>query len=339
MDPLTHALAGAAAARLAAGRSLKTAAMLPGAVGALLPDVDAFIRSGADPLLYAEFHRHFTHAIAFIPVGGFVATLPWLVRRATRDQWRAYAIASTAGYATHGVLDAATTYGTLLWWPFNSSRVSWDALAIVDPLFTLVLAAGVALALWRRTAIPAAAALVLCGAYLLAGTAARDRALLVQQQIAAARGHTVVRGAAFPAFASNVLWRSLYLAGGTLYMDRIRVPWVGNPSWKPGPSAAALHLSDLSARARTDPRFAHDVSRFNWFTDAWMVRAPDDERLIADARYSQRTDRFEPVWGIRIDVPGPVPIEWIDRSGQRRIDPRELWDEIRGADPAYRSID
>ena len=339
MDPLTHALAGAAAARVAGSRSLKAAALLPGAAGALLPDVDAFIRSSADPLLYAEFHRHFTHSLAFIPVGGFVASLPWLVRRATRSQWRAYLLAATAGYATHGVLDAATTYGTVWFWPFSMARVSWDAIAIVDPLFTLVLALGLAVAVWQRSAWPATGSLVLCVAYVMAGANARDRALVVQQQIAAQRGHTIDRGAVFPAFASNVLWRSLYRANGTLYMDRIRVPWAGGPAWKPGTSVPAVELSDFAARARTESRLAHDVSRFNWFTDAWMARAPDDERVIADARYSQRQDRFEPVWGIRIDVPGPVPIEWIDRSGQRRVDPRELWDEIRGADTGYRLLE
>ena len=97
--------------------------MLPGVVGALLPDADAVIRSSADPLLYAEFHRHFTHSLALIPVGGLVASLPWLMRRAPRGQWRAYLAAATAGYATHGVLDASTSYGTLLLWPFSTVRV------------------------------------------------------------------------------------------------------------------------------------------------------------------------------------------------------------------------
>jgi len=339
MDPVTHALAGAAAARVAAGRTLKSAAIVPGAMGALLPDVDAFIRSGADPLLYAEFHRHFTHSLAFIPIGGLVATLPWLARRATRGQWMSYAIAATAGYATHGVLDAATTYGTLLWWPFSTTRVSWDAIAIVDPLFTLVLALGVAAAAWKNVAWPAAVCLVLCVAYVMAGAGARDRALLVQQQIADARGQTVVRGAVFPGFASNVLWRSLYLADGTLYLDRIRIPWTGVSSWKPGTTVPALGFPDLPPAVQSDPRLARDFRRFEWFTDGWLARPPGDETLIADARYSERTDRFEAVWGIRLGVPGPVPAEWIDRSGQRRVDPRELWDEIRGADTGYRPIE
>ena len=338
MDPLTHALAGAAAARVVAGRRLGSAALLPGVVGGLLPDADAAIRSSADPLLYAEFHRHCTHSLAFIPLGGVAASLPWLVRHATRGQWRAYVMAGTAAYATHGLIDASTTYGTLLLWPFSTTRVSWDAIAIVDPLFTLILAAGVAGAYWRRTALPAALALLLCSVYLFAGTSARDRALEIQRRIAVARGHTIVRGAVFPGFASNLLWRSLYLADDTLHMDRIRVPWSGPATVRTGPSVPALRAVDLSPDVRTDPRLARDAARFTWFADGWIARAPGDPGLIADARYSESADRFEPVWGIRLNVPGPVPVAWVDRSRQRRIDPRALWDEIRGADPAYRAL-
>ena len=312
--------------------------MLPGALGGLLPDVDAAIRSSTDPLLYAEFHRHFTHALAFIPVGGSAAALPWLVRRVTRRQWRAWLAGATAGYATHGMLDAATSYGTLLLWPFSAVRVSWDAIAIVDPLFTFVLAVGLVLAHVRRSGLPAVVALVLCGGYLLAGATARDRALAVQQQIAAARGHAITRGVILPGFASNVLWRSIYLVNGTLYMDRIRMPWFGAPTWKAGPVAPALRAADVPPQVRADPRLARDLRRFEWFTDGWLAAAPGDEGLIADARYSGRNDRFEPVWGIRLGVPGPVPTQWVDRSRQRRIDPRELWNETRGADPGYRAV-
>ena len=64
-------------------------------------------------------------------------------------------------------MDPLTTYGTLLYWPFSDVRVAWNAIAIVDPLFTLVVLAGVALAAWQRRAAPAASALAVCFAYLL----------------------------------------------------------------------------------------------------------------------------------------------------------------------------
>jgi inner membrane protein len=307
-------------------RPLAQSAWLPGAVGALLPDVDAFIRSSSDPLLYVEFHRHFTHALAFVPVGGVLAAAPWLIAPRTRPRWKAYVGAATAGYATHGVLDAATTYGTLLYWPFSHDRVAWNAIAIVDPLFTLVLLVGVAVAAWWRRPAPAAAALLLCLAYLFVGVAQRDRALDVQARIAAARGHDVVRGAVFPGVGANIVWRSLYQAGDELYMDRIRVPWFGTPTWRSGTQATARFEADLPPAAL----------RFHWFTGGWMARAPGEPDLIADARYSGSPDRFEPVWGIRLarDRNGP-PIEWVDRSPARRVDLRALWTELAGDDPRY----
>ena len=42
---------------------------------------------------------------------------------------------STLGILTHGFLDACTSYGTSLFWPFSSTRVSWNVISIVDPFF------------------------------------------------------------------------------------------------------------------------------------------------------------------------------------------------------------
>ena len=326
MDPLTHALVGAATARVALSRPLGHSAWLPGAAGALLPDVDALIRSSSDPLLYAEFHRHFTHALAFIPIGGAIAATPWLISRRTRPRWKAYLGAATAGYATHGMLDAATTYGTLLYWPFSDVRVAWNAIAIVDPLFTLAVLAGVALAAWQRRAAPAAFALAVCLAYLITGAWQRDRALDAQAQVAAARGHEIVRGAVFPGVGANVVWRSLYRAGDELYMDRIRVPWFGAASWRPGPRVPSLPEADLPPEAR----------RFQWFTNNWMARAPGEPDVIGDARYSASIDRYEPVWGIRLGAGSEI--DWVDRSRARRIDLPGLWRELSGDDPRYRPV-
>ena len=47
---------------------------------------------------------------------------------------------SFAGYATHALLDACTTYGTQLFLPFSNTRVAWNNVSVVDPLFTIPLA-------------------------------------------------------------------------------------------------------------------------------------------------------------------------------------------------------
>jgi inner membrane protein len=339
MDPLTHALLGAAAAQVAFGRRLGRRAALIGAVGALLPDADVLIRSSTDPLLAIEHHRGFTHSFAFVPVGGLVASLPWLLRRRGTSDRLAVIGAAVLGYATHGPLDSATTYGTRLFWPFSDYRVGLDWISIIDPLFTLVLLLGVVLALWWRSARPAAAALVLCLLYLGFGVLQRERSLAAQERIAAARGHARERGAVFPTFANNLVRRSLYQANDSLHSDRIRVGWTGGAQWTPGSSLPLLREENLPAEKRLLPRMRGDFRRFAWFSDGWVARAPMDSTLIADARYSMATDRFEPVWGIRLRPHDrEQPTEWVNRSRERRIALRDLWAEITGRHPEYRPL-
>jgi hypothetical protein len=69
-----------------------------------------------------------------------------------------------------------------------------------------------------------------------------------------------------------------------------------------------------------------------------VARAPHEPDVIGDARYSSAAERFEPVWGIRFTPGSDVPIAWVDRSRQRRVDLPALWTELRGADPRYRPI-
>ena len=44
---------------------------------------------------------------------------------------------STIGYATHGIIDSLTSYGTQLFWPFSNDRFATNTISIIDPLFTL----------------------------------------------------------------------------------------------------------------------------------------------------------------------------------------------------------
>lgn len=336
MDPLTQGLLGGAAAHVVFGRRLGSRALLIGAAGGVLPDADVFIRSAADPLLAVEVHRQFTHALAFIPFGGFIASLPWLVRRANRALWKTIAGAAIVGYATHGVLDACTTYGTQLLWPFSDARVAWDAISVIDPIFTLTLLVGTIAAAMRRSPRRAAIALGLCLVYLFAGAVQRDRASRVQEQLAAAREHPIARGKVFPTIGNNLVWRSLYRSGDMLYVDRIRVPWFGEPRFSPGTSVRVVREDGLAPAEKSVPRVVEDFRRFRWFSDGWLARDADDPSVIGDVRYSMRTDAFDAIWGIRFHPGRAIPTEWVNHSRSRKVDLGDLWNEISGQDPAYR---
>ena len=287
--------------------------MLIGAAAALLPDLDVFIRSDADPLLAIEHHRGFTHSLLFTAIVGVLAAL----------KWRRAGVAAAVAYATHPFLDAATTYGTQLFWPFSNYRVGLDIISIIDPLFTLILFAGVSAAFTRhRRSVLIAVALA--AAWLAIGAVQRERAIDAQKALAVSRGHARHRGAVFPTIGNTIVWRSVYESGGTIHSDRIRVAWFGDATHR------SVDVVPLVAAIDGSARMKHDFARFRWFSDGWVARDPADATILGDARYSLRNDRYEPVWGIRFGSRPDAPAGWVDRSRGRRIDLRETWDEIAG---------
>lgn len=345
MDPLTHALLGACTAQavLDAPKRNFVDRLVPdparrqlwlvGALGGLLPDLDVLIRSSSDPLLAIEFHRHFTHALAFVPLGGFLAALPWLLIRTQRPRWRVLWLAGMLGYATHGVLDACTNYGTHLLWPFSDERTAWHWITTVGPLLTLILLIGLIVSVCKRARGVALGAVLLSVLYVGAAAVQQERAFEAQREIAAARGHEITRGEIFPTVGNPVVWRSLYESGGVLYTDRVRV--AKETQWKSGHEVELLTLQALSAEKQNHPRISTDFERFRYFSAGWVARAKGDTSIIGDARYSLSTESFEPIWGVRFSPQQAQPTQWVDRTAQNRIPASALWAEITGADPGY----
>ncbi|HEX8408891.1 MAG TPA: metal-dependent hydrolase [Thermoanaerobaculia bacterium] len=330
MDPLTHALAGATLAWAATGARLGRRAIVIGAAAALLPDVDVLIRSAADPLLAIEHHRGFTHSLLFVPIGGVIAAMPFAAR--TQRRWAA--LAGILAYASHSFLDAATTYGTQLFWPFSRTRVGLDVISIIDPIFTLIVLTGVIAAFASRRRI-AVITLTLAIAWLATGFVQRERATATQARIALHRGDPVHRAAVFPTIGNTLVWRSIYATtNGALRIDRVRVPWFGSATYAPVTTVPLIAREQV----RGTTRMLRDFDRFAWFSDGWVASAPTDPAVIGDARYSLRADRYEPVWGIRFNPVAEPPTEWVNRTRNRDVGAARLWNEIRGADAAFRRV-
>ena len=114
MDPLSQGVIGAVAAQQKTTKNHFVIATILGFLSGMAADLDIFIRSSNDPLLYLEFHRQFTHSLIFIPVGGFVCAIffYYLFLRNREITFKQTYIYCTLGYATHGLLDSCTTYGT-----------------------------------------------------------------------------------------------------------------------------------------------------------------------------------------------------------------------------------
>ncbi|MCY4286121.1 MAG: metal-dependent hydrolase [Thiotrichales bacterium] len=303
MDPISQGALGAVASQVGSRRGKIRVVALLGCIAGMAPDLDVFISSSSDPLLFLEYHRQFTHALLFIPVGAALVALflhPF-VRRTLR--FRQNYLVCLLGYATHGLLDACTSYGTQLLWPFSDERVAWNNISIVDPLFTLPLLCLGILAVVRRRRALAIAGLIWAIGYLLLGVVQHQRAEAAGVQLATERGHQPHRLSAKAGFANLLVWKVIYEHGGRFYVDGIRVgPAV---TVCDGTSIARLEVRRDFPWLDPDSRQARDVERFRWFSDGYVAVDPDVPNRIVDIRYSMVPNTIDPLWGIELDPEAP----------------------------------
>ncbi|APD06534.1 hypothetical protein UJ101_01003 [Flavobacteriaceae bacterium UJ101] len=176
MDSLTQIVLGAACGEVALGKKIGNKAMLWGAIGGTIPDLDVFVRNWIyDDAIHREaFHRGFMHSILFavlmsILLAIYFKTLHPYVSYYIRKMW--FWIKKSFVYVynkifnknivleipirkdypsfkdwwwlwflsifTHPILDCFTAYGTQLFAPFSNYRVAFNNIAVVDPLYTL----------------------------------------------------------------------------------------------------------------------------------------------------------------------------------------------------------
>src|SRR5210317_2011631 len=212
MDPVSQAVLGASVPQAVSRKIHLAAATLFGALAGMAPDLDSLIRSDTDPLLYLEFHRQFSHSLFFIPIGALICTAVFYALFARRWQisFKLTYLFCFLGYATHGLLDACTSYGTQLLWPFSNERFAWNTISIVDPLFTLPLLALVITGARKKKPLFSQIALCWVIFYLGLGVFQNYRVTEAGTQLARERGHTPIRLEAKPTIGNLLLWKVIY---------------------------------------------------------------------------------------------------------------------------------
>ena len=310
MDILTQGVLGGVMAQSFAGKHEKKMATLAGVAAGILADADILIRSSSDPLLNIEYHRHFSHSLFFIPVGAALAMLLlWPFMRRHLSAKRLY-VFCLAGYSMSGVLDACTSYGTHLFWPFMDERVAFNIISIVDPVFTLILLLALILGLRLPQRQVAAAGLLLCTVYLGLGFVQLQRAEQVAEALRDQRGHTAMQSVVKPTLANLVLWRSVYvhdnpLHGERIHADAIRVGLFTSGKVIEGESVARFTL-DINLPQLDEMSVLYgDILRFQKFSDGYVAFDPLQGNVLGDIRYSMLPTSVRPLWGIVIDRKQP----------------------------------
>ena len=321
MDPLSQGTVGAAFAQSVANKNNIFKISVIGFLAGLAPDLDILIKSPTDPILFLEYHRQFTHSLFFIPFGSLIVALMLFPFVKSSMSIKTVYYASLLGYATHGLLDACTSYGTQLFWPFSNERVTWNNISIIDPLFTIPALILVVIAIKTKKKIFSFFSIGWIIFYLSLGFIQYERALLAAVELAQVRGHSPERLTLKPSFGNLILWKSIYQHKETFYVDAIRT--AQSSTWCTGESIRVFdyqyHLPDLEKESQQKK----DIERFRWFSQDYL--GYDKERnIVTDVRYSMIPNQIAPMWGLVIDEQRGVndhAIWWTSRSlDQSQID-------------------
>lgn len=302
MDPLSHAVTGAAIGALVGGKSGLRAGVMAGALSGMAPDLDIFLRSETDPLLHLEFHRGFTHSLFFAPILALASAALFHPLARSHLPFARNFLVCLAAIWLHGLLDAATSYGTSLYWPFSDARAGWNMVAVIDPLYTVPALGLVAATFFRRRLRWSALALIWMGGYVALGGLQRDRAQRAIEAEALRRGHGTVTAEAKPSIFNQIVFRTVYRLDDSYFVDAVRVGYFGSVKIYPGSEVAAFDRATAFPDLPTDSRLAQDIERFGHFSMGFLYQVPEEPEIVADLRYALVPNSIDPLWGIRVDT-------------------------------------
>ena len=330
MDPITQGVLGAVVPQSIQGKTKIGVAGLFGFVAGMAADLDIFLNSATDPLLFLEYHRQVTHSLVFVPIGGFVTGLILFLILGKRldisfkQSWLICAI----GYGTHGILDACTTYGTAIFWPFTDDRIAWSIISIADPLFTIPVILLVILCVVKKASIFARLGFLWMVSYLLLGLFNKGTAIEIGYQIALERGHKDIKVEAKPSFANIWLWKTLYEADSRFYVDAVHTG-LSKRVFK-GQAIAKLNLRKDFPWLDLGSQQAKDIRRFQWFSMGYAAVDPKRKNHIGDIRFSVLPNEISALWSIKLKPGARLNdhVEYITHRDFGADNRKKLWDMI-----------
>lgn len=309
MDPISQASFGASLSQSFANDGSKLfSALVIGAIAGMAPDLDIFIQSSKDPILFLEFHRQFTHSLIFIPFGALICAMVFYTMAHSRwvpGRWTVAKLSfaqiylfSFLGYATHGLMDACTSYGTQLLWPFSNERFAWNIVSIIDPMFTLPVIVLILLAAYRKKVGYARMAFIYAVVFLSLGIFQYQRAEQAVYALAQQRGHQVERVHLKPSFANRHVWKMIYEFDGRYYVDAVKL--LLNTEYVTGTSIQKLDVRRDFPWLPEESQQAKDIERFRWFSDGFLAVSTRNPNMIMDVRYSFLPNKINPMWGVEV---------------------------------------
>jgi len=290
MDSLTQIVLGAACGEAVLGKKIGNKALLFGAIGGTIPDLDVMVGS----LLHGNeidamlFHRGFMHSILFSVVAAFL--LGWLVHKlynsgkrlgtTTQKDWIWLWFLSLF---THPILDCFTPYGTQLFAPFSNYRVAFNNIAVADPIYTLpFLLCTIILMCFKRTSIKRALWLKLgvgfSSMYMVFTLANKLYIDTVFKKSLKESGIVATRFSTQPAIFNNILWYGIAETDSTYVVSDYSLFDNKNQF---------LNFRKVPRKRDLKPSEFKDVERLSWFSNQYysIYKINENEYQYNDLRY------------------------------------------------------
>ncbi|MGJ8657799.1 MAG: metal-dependent hydrolase [Akkermansiaceae bacterium] len=284
MDSITQAALGALCGELVLAKKIGNKGILWGLLFGTLPDLDVI----AYPFLTAAeqltWHRGLSHSILLMVIGA--ALFGWWLHKHyqkkainisySRASWFVFLALST-----HVLIDCFNTYGTQIFEPFSSQRVSLDNIFIIDLFFLVPILIGLILAItYGRKNTPRRKKIALITTswltlYFIASLVMKHKAEQHFDKILAEKGISKQRMMTGPTFSNIFLWRMIAEDGETFhtsywsFFDREDEPPV-ILSFKKD------HNLEVSFQD------SQDLQTITWFTRGWhkTYQLPDQPNTI-----------------------------------------------------------
>jgi inner membrane protein len=240
MDSLTQIVLGAAVGEAVLGKKVGNKAMLYGAIAGTIPDLDVLANYVTDTVTAIEWHRGFSHSIFFSMI--FAPIFGWLIYKLEAKgpaTWEDWSRLMFVGLFTHPILDAFTTWGTQLFWPFDL-RLAFQNIFVIDPLYTLPFLVFLILTIRQKRDSPKRAnlnkmGLAISSGYLVLSLVLKGIAYKEISESMAAQGIAYLEMDIRPSPFNTILWSAnvdagdAYLIGNYSFFDSKPVQFIRYP--------------------------------------------------------------------------------------------------------------
>ncbi|MBM9514831.1 metal-dependent hydrolase [Desulfogranum marinum] len=286
MDSLTQAALGAAVGHLFWNKKLGNKALYLGAVGGTIPDLDIILYPLLDDVQRLYWHRGESHSIWFVLLGSMLTG--WLLCKyfhRERLSLPSAVLGTLLIYATHILIDYFTVYGTQLLAPLSRTGFALGNFFILDPLFTLPLLLGCAIAAVAKSSLGVkanVAGLTLAACYMMWSFSIQAIADHTFRSALAKENVDITRQRTTAGPFTTFLWRHVaetkdgFLLAYWSIFD------------KPTPTIQFYHIprqADLIKKI-TDSRTFTVVE---WFSQGWWFAVDEGDNLIrvVDLRFNE----------------------------------------------------